>query len=60
MEPKGFMGLVHVNWVVLGMTNTPPIAQTQIIELDVCKLPQMGIVFFLNFDIAMQYPSRFQ
>jgi hypothetical protein len=25
-------GVLHMNWVVLGISNTPPIAQTKIIE----------------------------
>ncbi len=65
MEPKGFMGYLergmHVNWVVLGMNNTPLIVWTKIIESMVfIDYPNEGIVFLLGFGIDMQYPSMFQ
>jgi hypothetical protein len=45
----------------MGMSNTPPIAQTKIIEPMVfVDYPNKGIVFFIGFGMAMQYPSRFQ
>jgi len=54
-------GVVHVNWIVLGMNNTPPIAQTKIIKPMVfVNYPNEGITFFLGFGIDMQYPFRFQ
>jgi hypothetical protein len=43
------------------MNNTPPIAQTKIIEPMVFEnYPNEGIVFLLDFGIDMQYPSKFQ
>jgi len=54
-------GVVHVNWIVLGMSNTPLIAHTKIIEpmvfVDYLK---KGIAFHLGYGMATQYPSKFQ
>jgi len=53
--------VVHVNWVVINMSNTPPIAQTKIIEPMVfIDYPKKGIAFLIGFGMAMQYPFRFQ
>jgi hypothetical protein len=62
MEPKGFMGYrEHVNWVVMSMSNTPPVARTKIIE-PMVFIDYLNKVFFflLDFGMAMQYPFRFQ
>jgi hypothetical protein len=54
-------GVVHMNWIVLCMSNTLLITQTKIIEPMVfANYPKKGIVFFLGFGMAMQYPSKFQ
>jgi hypothetical protein len=50
-------GVMHVNGIVLGMSNITPIAQTKIIE-------PMVFTYYTNEGIlvgmAMQYPSKFQ
>jgi hypothetical protein len=44
----------------MDMSNTPPIAQTKIIEPMVfTNYPNKGIAFLIGFGMAMQYPSRF-
>ncbi len=53
--------VMHVNWIVMDMSNTPPIAQTKIIEPMVfANYPNKGIAFLIGFGMAMQYPSKFQ
>jgi uncharacterized membrane protein (Fun14 family) len=48
-------GVVHVNWVVLSMSNTPLIAQTKIIEPMVfINYPPKNIAFLIGFGMAMQ------
>jgi len=52
---------MHVNWIVLGMNNTPQIVQIKIIEpMMFTDYPKQGIVFFLGFGMVMQYLSKFQ
>jgi hypothetical protein len=47
-------GVVHVNWVVLGMNNTPSIAGTKIIDPMVfVDYPNKGITFLLDFGMVM-------
>jgi hypothetical protein len=63
MEPNDLWdtlkGVMHVNWVILGMNNTPLIAQTKIVEPMVfIDYPNEGIAFLLSFVMAMQYPSN--
>jgi hypothetical protein len=51
-------GVVHVNWVVMGMNNTPLIIWTKIIKPMVfANYPKHGIAYFLGFGMNMQYPS---
>jgi len=49
---------MHVNWVVMGMKNTPLIVWTKIIKPMVfTDYPKHNIAFFLGFGMNMQYPS---
>ncbi len=64
-SPKDFLytlrEVLHMHWVILGTSNTPPKAWTKIIQSMVFTwYPREGNVFFLNFGMAMQYPSRIQ
>jgi len=58
--PDTLKRVFHVNWVILGMSNTPLMARTKIIEPTVFgDYPKQGISFFIGFDMIMQYPSMF-
>jgi hypothetical protein len=47
-------GVMHVNWIVLGMNNTPQIVQIKIIEpMMFTDYPKQSIVFFLGFGMVM-------
>ncbi len=54
-------GVLHVNWVIMGINSTPSITWTKIIEPMVfVEYFNEGIVFLLGCGMAMQYPSTFQ
>jgi hypothetical protein len=65
MEPNGFLGYTKRGNACelnnFGMNNTPPIAQTKIIEpMVLIAYPKKGNALFLNFGMAIQCPSKFQ
>jgi hypothetical protein len=65
MEPKGFMRDLKrgsaCELIVMGMTNTPLIAPTKIIEpMMFVDYHKQDNVFLLGFGMAMQYPSMSQ
>jgi len=48
-----------MHYVILGTTNTPPIAYTKIIQSIVfTNYPREGIAFLLGFVWVMQYPFK--
>ncbi len=63
MEPKQFLiylkRVLHMHCVILGISNTPPIAWTKIIQSIVfINHLHQSIAFLLGFVWVMQYPSK--
>jgi hypothetical protein len=45
-------GVLHVHWVILGTSNTPPISWTKIIQfMGFIEYPHEGIAFLLGFNL---------